>query len=272
MGSISRAGRRVFSSLPKQSGVSAPVTSAEFEAAAPTILLYEAVSEGRRYPGMEHWLPLFHDRLETIFRLSAGHGDSAGALLLEDAAHERFTQIADYYDARRDALKQGGDAASQTAAGGKRFISARQSGRSGSAPRQLVRLTPFAVPEASAFDVGARQGHNLAAERAEPDANVFEALTAPCGQVCRPRGKRVTITLWSEGARERMGHVLADHKLHNLAPVADWSRRWLCPSRPSRWSAAIESGFETDDVAIVSEQDILGDRLVRPRRAARRSR
>ncbi len=29
--------------------------------------LYEAVSEGRRYPGMEHWLPLFHDKMETLF-------------------------------------------------------------------------------------------------------------------------------------------------------------------------------------------------------------
>src|SRR5690606_7826312 len=27
--------------------------------------LYEAVSEGRRHPGMEHWLPLFHERLDT---------------------------------------------------------------------------------------------------------------------------------------------------------------------------------------------------------------
>ena len=40
---------------------------AEFGAATPDDLLYEAVSEGRRYPGMEHWLPLFHDKLETLF-------------------------------------------------------------------------------------------------------------------------------------------------------------------------------------------------------------
>ena len=33
----------------------------------------------------------------------------------------------------------------------------------------------------------------------------------------------------------------------------------------------IETGFETGDVAVISEQDILGDRLVRPRRAARRA-
>jgi transcription-repair coupling factor (superfamily II helicase) len=30
-------------------------------------LLYEAVSEGRRHPGMEHWLPLFAERMDTLF-------------------------------------------------------------------------------------------------------------------------------------------------------------------------------------------------------------
>ena len=40
---------------------------ARFGAARRDDLLYEAVSEGRRHPGMEHWLPLFHERLETLF-------------------------------------------------------------------------------------------------------------------------------------------------------------------------------------------------------------
>src|SRR6266496_3385569 len=38
-----------------------------FGAPMPDDLLYHAVSEGRRHPGMEHWLPLFHDRLDTLF-------------------------------------------------------------------------------------------------------------------------------------------------------------------------------------------------------------
>ena len=29
-------------------------------------ILYEAVSAGQRHVGMEHWLPLFHDHLETL--------------------------------------------------------------------------------------------------------------------------------------------------------------------------------------------------------------
>ena len=61
-------------------------------------MLYEAVSEGRRYPGMEHWLPLFHDGLDTLFDYLPGT-PVALEPLAEDAAHERFAQIADYYEA-----------------------------------------------------------------------------------------------------------------------------------------------------------------------------
>src|SRR5262245_28785971 len=70
-------------------------------------LLYEAVSEGRRHPGMEHWLPLFHDRMETLFDYVPG---AAMAIepLAEDAAHERLAQIADYYEARKQALEMDG--------------------------------------------------------------------------------------------------------------------------------------------------------------------
>src|SRR5215470_3318314 len=58
-------------------------------------LLYAAVSEGRRYPGMEHWLPLFHDRLETLFDYLPGT-DIVLEPLAADAAHERLAQVADY--------------------------------------------------------------------------------------------------------------------------------------------------------------------------------
>ena len=69
-----------------------------------------------------------------------------------------------------------------------------------------------------------------------------------------------------------MSHVLADHKLHNLTSVGSWPQALALP-KPAIALAVlgIESGFETEDAAIVSEQDILGDRLVRPRRAMKRA-
>ena len=242
---------------------------AEFGAAAPDDLLYESVSEGRRYPGMEHWLPLFHDKLETIFDYLPG---TAAALehLAEDAAHERITQITDYYDARREALKQGMSPAYKPLPVERLYLSENE-WKERLRIEALVRLTPFATPEADALDVGARQGRNFAAERAEPNANVFEAVSTHVLGL-RAAGKRVAIALWSEGARERMRHVLADHNLHNLTSVANWPQTLALPKPTVALGVlGIESGFETDEVAVVSEQDILGDRLIRPRRATRRA-
>ncbi len=119
------------------------------------------------------------------------------------------------------------------------------------------------------IDVNARAGRNFAAERAEPGSNVFEAVSAHVLSL-QAAGKRVAIALWSEGARERMSHVLADHRLHNLNPIDSWPQALALPKHAVALAVlGIESGFETQDAAIVSEQDILGDRLVRPRRASR---
>ena len=243
---------------------------AEFGAASPDDLLYEAVSEGRRYPGMEHWLPLFHSTLETVFDYLPGTPVTLEHLA-EDASHERFTQIADYYDARREALKDSVTPPYKPLPPARLYLAEDEwKGRLDIAA--LAKLTPFAVPDVRhVIDVGARAGHNFAAERAAPGANVFEAVTQHV-LTLQAGGKRVAVALWSEGARDRMSHVLADHKLFNLTSVSSWAQALALP-KPAVALAVlgIESGFETADAAIVSEQDILGDRLVRPRRAMRRA-
>jgi transcription-repair coupling factor (superfamily II helicase) len=243
---------------------------ATFGAATPDDMLYEAVSEGRRYPGMEHWLPLFHTALESVFDYLPGT-PIALEHLAEDAAHERLTQIADYYDTRREALKDGVTPPYKPLPPAQLYL-AESEWKERLGASALARLTPFAVPQArDVIDVGARAGHNFAAERAVPGANVFEAVTQHV-LALQASGKRVAVALWSEGARERMNHVLSDHRLHNLTLVGSWPQALALPKAAVALAVlGIEAGFETADAAIVSEQDILGDRLVRPRRAMHRA-
>ena len=100
---------------------------------------------------------------------------------------------------------------------------------------------------------------------------MFDAVTKHV-QALQAAGKRVVVALWSEGARERMKHVLAEHGLPILPTSARGPRRWRCRSRRSALAVlGLEAGFETADTAVVGEQDILGDRLVRPRRASKRA-
>ncbi len=75
-----------------------------FGAATRDDALYQAVSEGRRYAGMEHWLPLFYEKLETAFDylkgfLSASVTDHNGKRGGQGAVPSWF--CVDYYEARR---------------------------------------------------------------------------------------------------------------------------------------------------------------------------
>ncbi len=69
-----------------------------------------------------------------------------------------------------------------------------------------------------------------------------------------------------------MGHVLAEHGLVNLTPVASWPQALALPRHQIALAVlGIESGFETADIALITEEDILGERLVRARRQSKRA-
>ena len=74
-----------------------------FGANATSDPVYQAVSDGRRIAGVDHWLPLFEERLATLFD-HLGDDD----LIVRDAgdagaAEGRFEAIADYYENRKRA-------------------------------------------------------------------------------------------------------------------------------------------------------------------------
>jgi transcription-repair coupling factor (superfamily II helicase) len=234
-------------------------------------LLYEAVSEGRRHPGMEHWLPLFQERMDTLFDYLA-----AAPIAIEpqgeDAARERFKQIADYYDARREALEHPGSGAIYKPLPPDRLYLTEAEWTARLEDSALARLTPFAMPEGSTavIDAGAQQGRNFAPERNDGSVNVFEAVVAHV-RALQANRKKVVIALWSEGSRDRMDSMLRDHKLQNLTRINTWRTVQATPRNEAMLAVlGMESGFETENFAVISEQDILGDRLVRPRRAGRK--
>src|SRR3546814_4045093 len=80
---------------------------AHFGAEVSSDPVYEAVSAGQRYAGMEHWLPLFHDGMAT---LPDYLGEVAVTLdhQVDEVATARFDQIAEYHDARRQMTRSGG--------------------------------------------------------------------------------------------------------------------------------------------------------------------
>ncbi|MDE2579771.1 MAG: transcription-repair coupling factor [Hyphomicrobiales bacterium] len=231
--------------------------------------LYEAISQGRRHPGMEHWLPLFYDKLDTLFDYTPG-----APLLLDDhaddAAAARIAQARDYYDARREQYEADPASANYKPLKPETLYLQPQEWRQRIEDSRAAKITPFAVPESpEVIDLGAQTGRSFAAERADENANVFQAAVDHIAAL-RAAGKKVIVAGWSDGSRERLGHVLAEHGLKGAETASS-----LAQARGAKGVAlaviGLEQGFVAGDLAVVGEQDILGDRLVRAHKKRKRA-
>jgi transcription-repair coupling factor (superfamily II helicase) len=235
--------------------------------------LYEAVSEGRRFAGMEHWLPFFYERLDTLFDylpetpVVIDH-------LVEEAIAERAAQVRDHYEARRDAGKSAvAGAVPYKPIQPDTLYLTPDAWRSLLADRRHARLSPFAQPaeEGAAIDMGGRTGRSFAAERATGDVNVFDALVAHIDKL-KSSGRKVMLASWSEGARDRLGQVLLDHGMTALKPVENFAELEKLPKGMTGVAVLpLESGFEAPDLAVIGDQDVLGDRLVTSARRRKRA-
>jgi transcription-repair coupling factor (superfamily II helicase) len=231
--------------------------------------LYESVSAGRRQAGMEHWLPLYYETLETLFDYLP-----AGPVSLDHQAHEvrahRLESIADFYAARQSmsGSTRGPAPLYRPVKPEQMFLDEAEWQRR-LQDRAVIQLCPFALQEAApdSFEAGARPAKSFAAERADPKVQLFDAVRDYLDGE-RQAGKRAAIAAYSEGSADRLATVLREHGLGDLRRVADGDAlAKLAKSAVGLALLPLEQGFCTDVLVILGEQDILGDRLARvPRR------
>ena len=227
--------------------------------------LYVAVSAGRRHIGFEHWLPLFHERLETLFDYMS---DAVVVLdhQAEDACHARLELIEEYFEARRDLA--GGGAAVGTVfhpLPPDRFYLGAREWTTCLGRYPTGHLSPFAAPEGGvvAIDAGGRPGWDFTDARVQEGVNVFDVLKKHIAEQ-QAQGRCVIIAAYTEGSRDRLSVVLAEHGVGGAAPVTRWGEAAnLPPSTVVLAVLGLERGFVAPGLAVIGEQDVLGERLVR---------
>ncbi len=235
-----------------------------FGAAATQDPLYEAVSDGRRLAGMEHWMPLFEDKLATLFDyLSPGDQVviESGAL---QASEERLGDIADYHRQRREVSGQ--------AKGSYRPLDPaalylkRTELDAAIAALPIHRSVIFAEPEsAKVLDFGFRSARDFTPERSAGQ-NAYEAAAKHFAALGKA-GKRPLLAAYSEGSRSRIASIMAEAGTEVL--LADSWQDALGKSVKGKAVALVlplDTGFANDELELVTEQDLLGDRLVRRRK------
>jgi transcription-repair coupling factor (superfamily II helicase) len=236
--------------------------------------LYEAISAGHRYPGMEHWLALFHEKLETLFDYLPDALLSFDPMADESIA-DRFEQIREHYEARVNGLESAvfGAAPYKPLPPERTYLTPKE-WKGILEKRFRMRLDPLGAAPKSGVrtrDFGAKLGRSFAPERNAEGVNVFEAVAGHIKGLIA-QGKRVVLATWTAGAGERLASVLGEHGLPKPTRIANLAEGLVLPqATPMLATLGLERGFETSDLAVIAEQDILGDRLVRPKKRTRKA-
>ncbi|MFD2739305.1 transcription-repair coupling factor [Sulfitobacter aestuarii] len=260
----------------------------EFGAAGTDDPLYEAISAGRKHQGAEHWLPFFHEKLETLFDYLPG-----AAITLDDQITPqrlaRWESIADQYETRKIAMANRSKMDSVYKPAPPEALYLTDSAWDAAlAPRRVIQFNPLPQPTGpGVLDARARIGRNFAPERQQESISLFGALAAHIKE--KLEQGPVLIASYSEGARERLTGLIEDEGLAEAIPVKDATRVGKRGLHLAVW--ALEHGFEAPwgggesgygvggygveggdaRITVVSEQDVLGDRLIRAPKRKRRA-
>jgi len=231
--------------------------------------LYEAISEGRRINGMEHWQPLFFETMGTVFDYVP---DAVMSMDYQSpqAICEHFEQIKDFYTARTTLAEQ--------------TLQANKKAKNKESQQAIYHPVPVArmfVPQDIIFnrdavifspfptqDHDARPGREFSDIRALPDGDVFGALRA---YTAENKGKTPMIVAYSDGSRDRLKGLMEAAGAEKLRICNNFDKvRRLKTGEIAVVTLPLERGFINDRLVVVTEQDILGDRLIRKSQSRKR--
>jgi transcription-repair coupling factor (superfamily II helicase) len=237
-----------------------------FGAAAADDPLYVSISAGRKHPGMEHWAGFFHETMETLLD-HLGEGASVSFdHQSDDALAVRMEMVTDHYEARRQPAREG-ETPYRPAPPDRLYLDL-DAWEEMLEPATVFRFSPFNAPD-GAPDAGGRLGRLFTDVRAE-GRNVFAAY-GEHAQALAKRGMQPVLAAWTRGSRERLANLLRENNVA-CETVEDFTGVQRLPQGVVALAiVGLERGFVADGVALVGEQDLLGERIARPPRRRKRA-
>ncbi len=227
--------------------------------------LYQAVSEGRRQAGMDHWLPMFEDKLATLFDYIDADTPVLRSQRAEATLDSRFDAISDYHANRIEAAQD--QAGSYRPLAPDALYLTQPEWHDAATTRPIHIVTSFDTPPAAGvIDMESHSARDFTPERAA-DLNIYDMVADHLSDE-RRAGRRTIIASYSAGARDRLSGLLRDHGVTSLHPADDWQGALGLASAEAGGATAmvvlpLDHGFATDAISLLTEQDILGERLVR---------
>lgn len=224
--------------------------------------LYEAISQGANFIGMEHWLPLFYEHTENLLDYCSNALVTIDSEA-ESAISERQESILDYYEARKTAISTGSK--KNSFASGSvynpvppdRFFLMKDEWNKILQERDNLTFTTFSEA-ASANSISLNLRPVLRFVQGQADNTPFMQLKTQS-----EKGKPIMLACASQGSRERLQTLLLEHDFHNIR-IDNWRETKNIKGKTIGLAVLpLEQGFESENLTIFSEQDVLGERIAR---------
>ncbi len=219
---------------------------------------YDTVSNGIAAQGIEHFLPLFYDKMASFFDYLPTESISLDYQAM-DAVQSRTEQIREYYEARCFAAENNTDLGNGKyhPIAPELFFMSLTDVKKQLESHTVYSFSPFVEPDK--IDMGGRIGKSFIDVRLQETGDVFDAVV----QFLTNEYRRVIITSVSFGSSQRLSGVLREHGLP-LHEAHSWEEAWQ--NAPALLIAPFVNGFTNNEIVLITETDILGERVLQTRR------
>lgn len=227
--------------------------------------LYESISNSRRIVGLEHWISLFYDNMESLFDYVTTPLVIFDHLTEQSIAH-REALITDYYNARINQKSEDNTNFIYNAVSPEKLYLNNEDITYSVANKQKIDISAFKSDlenNANIISYNIVPVKNFITERKSADINLFDALVEYLSEE-RAKNNKILLNSWSEGSQARLLQVLQEHNLEKIKKIINYEQ--IFEPKVEKISSAImclETGFIYNDLIVLSEQDIFGDRLIR---------
>ncbi len=224
--------------------------------------IYESISEGKKYLGMENWLPFFYEEsLPDLFDYLP-QADIVLGIDAENALKAKEETIADHYDARLEALKikDVSEIDRYRPVEPEQMFLSRKEFMNRISGKNYCRLSNLSLPGGEdVINFGALPQKVFSSLKNINNLTVYEDLSA---EFAANNKKKRIICCYSEGSLDRMYHILQENGIKDTVICRTWHE--ACNAAQQGKIALImlelQHGFNSSEYFIVTEQDIWGER------------
>jgi transcription-repair coupling factor (superfamily II helicase) len=227
------------------------------------IKIYESISEGISYPGMEHWLPFFYNKTNTIFDYT---NDPIIILdhLYENSLEDFLLTVTDHFQSRKeyDENKLSKIENKYFSIDPSYLYQEKEEYEKNLASKNCVQISPFKKPNAKNLNGKVSSKYsNIKSQR--NDSSSYEGLKKDIDSYIR-ENKKIIFACSSAGSSERVAKILTNNgvlnDLKNLESFNDINQDNIYITVLN-----LNNGFHFEDYIFISEQDIFGEKFYRPR-------